>query len=203
MKQKVNFYIDGFNFYFGLKAKGWRKYYWLDVVKFCESFLRENQELENVYYFTAVQSRTEKKERQDLFFSANKLNPKFKLIFGKFLSKKVRFGGNEYTTFEEKQTDVNIAVEMLRNVFYKKVDISILVSADSDLLPPINLIRELNQEHKVFVYFPPKRHSADLSLNSDASIKLARYEHRFKKSMLPDKVTLKSGYVIERPKHWY
>jgi hypothetical protein len=29
--QKVSIYIDGFNFYYGLKSKNWRKYYWLDI----------------------------------------------------------------------------------------------------------------------------------------------------------------------------
>ena len=44
-KQRVIVYIDGFNFYYGLKFTArWRKYYWLDVVKLFESFMRPNQE---------------------------------------------------------------------------------------------------------------------------------------------------------------
>ena len=32
-KQRVIVYIDGFNFYFGLKSNAkWKKYYWLDIV---------------------------------------------------------------------------------------------------------------------------------------------------------------------------
>lgn len=200
--RKVNFYFDGFNFYYGLRSNGWRKYYWLDVVKFCTKFLRPDQELGTVYYFTATPKNSGKKDRQDLFFSANRLNPKFKLIFGKYIQKRVRFGGQEFTTYEEKQTDVNIAVEMIRNVIQNKNDISILISADSDLLPPINLIRELDPHHKIFTYFPPKRFSTDLRLNSDAIIKLSRYEHRFKKSLLPDEITLPNSYIIRRPDNW-
>lgn len=45
-KQRVIVYIDGFNFYFGLKHNAkWKKYYWLDIVKLFESFMRPNQEL--------------------------------------------------------------------------------------------------------------------------------------------------------------
>ena len=34
-KQKVIVYVDGFNLYYGLKKNlRWRRYYWLDVVKF-------------------------------------------------------------------------------------------------------------------------------------------------------------------------
>lgn len=43
-KQRVIVYIDGFNFYFGLKSNAnWKKYYWLDVVKLFEMFMRPNQ----------------------------------------------------------------------------------------------------------------------------------------------------------------
>jgi uncharacterized LabA/DUF88 family protein len=202
LQKLVNFYIDGFNFYFGLKSKNWQKYYWLDVVKFCESFIKPNQTLNSVLYFTAAPKDQGKKDRQDLFFSANKTDSRFKLVFGKYIPKTLQFGKRTYTTFEEKQTDVNIAVEMLRNVFQKKVDISILVSADSDILPAINLIREIDPNHKVFCYFPPNRYSTDLAQNADAIIKLSRYEQRFKKALLPDKITLPNGYIIKRPKKW-
>lgn len=200
--KKVNVYIDGFNFYYGLKSNRWRKFYWLDLVKFFELFIKENQELQNVFYFTATPLNNAKKDRQDLFFSANKLNPKFKIIKGKFLEKKVYFDGEEFKTFEEKQTDVNIAVEMIRNVVKENCDISILVSADSDLLPPINLIRELDSNHKIFVYFPPNRYSRELELNTDARINLARYESRFEKCLLPEEIQLPNGYVIKKPMHW-
>lgn len=88
-KQKLIFYIDGFNFYFGLKEKKWKKFYWLDVVEFCSKFLRKHQELIEVKYFSAIPKDIVKHDRQDLFFSANKLNPKFKLILGKYLGKLV------------------------------------------------------------------------------------------------------------------
>ena len=36
-KQKVIVYVDGFNFYYGLKYSWrWRRYYWLDMVRFFE-----------------------------------------------------------------------------------------------------------------------------------------------------------------------
>lgn len=70
-KQDVIAYIDGFNFYFGLKSKKWRNYYWLDLVKFVESFLKPHQELVAVKYFSAIQKNAGKADRQDLFFQAN------------------------------------------------------------------------------------------------------------------------------------
>lgn len=83
-KQRVIVYIDGFNFYFGLKHNAkWKKYYWLDIVKLFESFMRPNQELVAVKYFSAKPDDLEQSLRQNAFFQANKENSKFKLILGK------------------------------------------------------------------------------------------------------------------------
>lgn len=69
-KQRVIVYIDGFNFYYGLRKAPWRKYYWLDIVKLMESFLRPNQELVAVKYFSAKPTEEGKRKRQDAFFSS-------------------------------------------------------------------------------------------------------------------------------------
>jgi hypothetical protein len=39
-KQKVIVYVDGFNFYYGLKYDHrWKRYYWLDLVSLFEKFI--------------------------------------------------------------------------------------------------------------------------------------------------------------------
>jgi len=129
--KKVICYIDGFNLYHGLKHKNWKKFYWLDTVKFI-------------------------------------------LHLGKYMGKSIKcYSCNKMIeTFEEKQTDVCVAVKMIRNVILEKCDISILVSADSDLTPPIDFIREFNPRHKIFVYFPPARFSFDLQAKADNYVKI-------------------------------
>jgi uncharacterized LabA/DUF88 family protein len=163
-KQKVIVYVDGFNFYFGLRSKNWRKYYWLDMVKFSEQLLRPHQELIEVNYFSARHIHNDKSKRQDAFFQANKLNPKFTLHLGKYLTKNIecRFCKNIIHTYEEKETDVRIATSMLADVYQQKCDLSVLISADSDLVPPIERIKELNPAHKIITFFPPNRFSFDL-----------------------------------------
>lgn len=69
-KQKVIVYVDGFNFYYGLKKnKCWRKYYWLDMVRFFELGLKENQELVAVKYFSAIPDVTKSNRRTKMHFS--------------------------------------------------------------------------------------------------------------------------------------
>lgn len=203
--QKVIVYIDGFNFYFGLKSKKWKKYYWLDIVKFCSLFLKPHQELVEVNYFSAISSNNKaKQDRQDLFFTANKQNPKFNLHLGKFLKKTKTCNSCKasYDTFEEKETDVRIASNMIRDVVLKKCHLSILISADSDLIPPIDCIKEIQPLHKIIVYFPPNRFSYDLEKKTTNSIKLENHKDKFEKSMLPENITLINGYNFSRPTKW-
>ena len=173
-------------------------------MKFFESFLKPHQELIAVKYFSAVQTRPDKARRQELFFSANKINPKFQLHLGKYVKKQLtcRKCRDVINQFEEKETDVRIATQMLSDVITNKCDITILVSADSDLIPPIEAINEFNPLHKVWVFFPPKRYSNDLVNLSIRYIKLERHPERFQNALLPDQVTTKNNYVLIKPDHW-
>ena len=77
---------------------------------------------------------------------ANRENPKFKLILGKYLKKSITCFkcGNVIHTHEEKETDVRIATQIVADAYQKNCDISIVVSADSDMIPAIELATELS-----------------------------------------------------------
>ena len=75
---RVTVYVDGFNFYYGLRTQKrldnkWLKSYWIDLVKLFEQFLGEDQTLEKVVYFTASPLNKDKSVRQSAFLNANKL----------------------------------------------------------------------------------------------------------------------------------
>lgn len=203
-QQRVNIYVDGFNFYFGLKSNSWRRYYWIDIVKLFEQFIKDGQTLENVFYFSARPLDLGKSSRQDLFFQANKTNTKFNLILGKYLKKEFICNNCKKSIIrhEEKETDVRIATKIISDIVNDSCEITIIVSADSDLIPAIEVIRNLKPHHKVFCYFPPKRFSNDLMVTSNSSLKLEKYEHRFRKALLPESLTLFNGYTGKRPDHW-
>ena len=52
-RERVIVYVDGFNLYYGLKSKGWRRYYWIDMRRLAENLLLPGQVLAAVRYFTA------------------------------------------------------------------------------------------------------------------------------------------------------
>ena len=215
MEQRITFYIDGFNFYYGLKrakkqSPQWGDYYWIDMVKLCESFLGENQKLVKVIYFTASPLNPLKSSRQSAFLNANKLlnGERFEIVRGKYMSKEIECPNCSYTISrpEEKKTDVNISVRMIGDCVRDMTDSIALVSADSDLVPPIEFIQKHYPDKKVKVYFPPTNHSLDLKdvlmRHRAKPVLMYKNERRFKDAIMPDIVTVDGSIKYEIPANW-
>ncbi len=67
-KERVIVYVDGFNFYYGLRrAQDWKAFYWLDLVRFFEEFMTDGQELVAVKYFSSRPANQPKSDNQDSF----------------------------------------------------------------------------------------------------------------------------------------
>ena len=206
MVQRVSVYIDGFNLYYGLRSKGWRRYYWLDLRKLSENLLRRDQRLISVRYFTApVLPRWDnpgQQDRQRTYLQALATLPGLCIHQGYFLIKGYTCpscGANQQT-FEEKMTDVNIAVELLGDAQDDVFDTAIIISGDSDLSGTVNAVRRRYPNKRVIVAFPPNRVSKQLRQVSNASFTIGR--RRFSASLLPEQVQTADGYVITKPAEW-
>jgi uncharacterized LabA/DUF88 family protein len=195
---RVTFYFDGFNFYYGLKKKSivdpsWRKFYWIDFVKLCEQFLGPDQILEKVKYFSAAPLNVGKQSRQSALFKANNLlNPdKFEIVRGKYYKKTqtCKHCGEVYQVPEEKRTDVNIAVHLIGDCLLNNTDILVLITADSDIVPPIEFILKNFPDKKIKIYFPPQASSYDLqNISPKRPIYLENNKPRFFNSIMEDTV---------------
>ncbi|HMU68978.1 MAG TPA: NYN domain-containing protein [Chitinophagales bacterium] len=213
MAIRTTFYIDGFNFYNGIKSasksinKDWKKYYWIDFVKFCQLFLTDSHELVKVKYFSAPPFDSGKQSRQSALFKANKIinGDKLSIINGKYYKKPITCMASCKETFhisEEKRTDVNISVEMIGDCAFNNTDLIVLISADSDLVPPIEYVIKKFPDKKVKVYFPPKRSSYDLkSMVNNNVVYLDKNEGKFKAAIMPDLVSNGVKHV-NKPELW-
>ena len=205
--QRVSVYVDGFNLYYGLKSKGWRRYYWLDLRRLSENLLRPDQRLAMVRYFTArVSPRAgdlDQQVRQDIYLQALTTLPDLHIHYGHFLPKKRACAqcGAVWETYEEKMTDVNVAVELLGDAQDDVFDTAIIVSADSDLTSPARAVRRRYPEKRVVVAFPPNRHSFQLRQTATASFTIGR--RIISGSQLPERVAKANGYVLRKPPQWY
>lgn len=97
---------------------------------------------------------------------------------------------------------MRIATQIVADAYQKNCDISIVVSADSDMIPAIELATEARQ--KVFIYFPPYQYSSNLAtMGMGKPIQMKQYERRFKQCILPDVVHLKKAdFDLPIPEKW-
>ena len=201
---RVVAYVDGFNLYFGLKAKHGRKYLWLDLQALAESLLRPDQVLEQVIYFTArVRNDRDGQQRQSDYLDALvSHSPRVTVLDGHFQEKhrRCRQCGYAWTVHEEKETDVNIAVALLEDAVLDRYDTALLISADSDLCPAIRAMKRLRPEKRVVAAFPPRRQSGDLRRAVDGYLAIG--DDKIRHSQLPRAVVAAGGITLHRPKHW-
>lgn len=202
---RVVAYIDGFNLYFGLKQSRFKRYYWLDVAALARTLLRPSQQLLATHYFTARirdnGRNTADQKRQNDYLDALTVRG-VQCQFGHYLEKQLKCRACHATwpDYEEKMTDVNIAIQLMTDAFDDTFDMALVISGDSDLTTPIRRVRERFPEKRVIVAFPPKRHSK--SLQRCASGHLAISENKLRASQLPEQITKPDGFVLSRPATW-
>ena len=203
---RVVMYIDGFNLYYGMRSRGWRRYYWLDLVRLAERLLRPGQTLSGVRYFTARvipdADSEHKARRQNIYLEALATLYDLDIHYGYYLPKTQRCSdcGATWQTYEEKMTDVNIAVELLSDAYDDKFDTAIVISADSDLARPITTIRERFPGKRVVVAFPPNRVSKLLRGVATASFTIGHGV--LSNSQFPESVAAADNRVFTRPSEW-
>ena len=93
----------------------------------------------------------------------------------------------------------------MRDCAKTDVDIIILVSADSDLITPIEFIKQDYPNVNIKVFFPPHAFSKEIS-NTVKSYKqnvtlLKKHKIRFNNAVMPDLIT-KDGITYSIPSKW-
>lgn len=203
VQKKVIAYIDGFNLYFGIKEKFGRKLIWLNPVVLTKNLLKSDQRLMKVKYFTSrISAPSDKVKRQTTFIEAIETLPDIKIIYGRYqLEKRIcRHCGYIDNVPHEKKTDVNIAVEILADAAKSDFDTAILMSADADLVPVLEKIRELYPLKNIVIVFPPKRYSKELAKQGFPSFAIGR--RKLEISQFPDEVIKKNGFILRKPVKW-
>ena len=186
---KVIAYIDGFNLYYGSLKK--TPYKWLNVESLLKNILPDHLSILEIKYFTArispIMGNPHAPLRQSLYIRALKTLQKVSIKEGYFLThitfaplippdchqhnleKIVKVYDLETVRIlkrEEKGTDVNLASHLLVDSFENKCDGVAILSNDSDLFTPIQIIKR-KYNKKIFLISPHKRKSAKLCQIAD------------------------------------
>lgn len=201
-KERVIVYVDGFNLYFGMVEAGLQHCKWLDIEKLTKYLLKSHQELKAVKYFTSRVSNNPKKQKRQTTYIEALETKGIEIIPGQYQSSCIHCNncGNRWNTFNEKMTDVNIATYLLVDAFKNQYDTAMLISGDSDLVPPIKVVNEKVSEKRVLVVFPPKRKNDAVAKVAKGNFVIGR--RNLEKSQFPDEVEKSDGFVLKKPDRW-
>jgi len=164
-KERVAIFIDGSNFYHGLKiCIGNTK---VDFSKFSQ-LLCGSRELVRAYYYNAPvnqQAFPDIYKDQQKFFGSLKTVPYFVLKLGRLEKRTVKvdkenliktFGddvaklilekwGEVITTYVEKGVDIDLAADMLRLAYNNAYDTAIIVTGDGDFVSAVNGVKDMGK----------------------------------------------------------
>lgn len=204
--ERVMVYVDGMNLFYGIVATGVPRFLWVDVKALSRSLLLPRQVLHGVKYYASRFSSDGEDvgmvRRQGIHMKALETLSDLELIEGKFQGKKglCKKCGNEWQSYEEKMTDVNIAVGMVCDAEDDLYDVAILISGDGDLTGPVRTVLSRHPGKLVVVALPPNRRSASLQRAASAHVDIGR--SRLRSSQLPDRLRSADGYPLRRPPEW-
>ena len=204
---RVSCYIDGFNLYHSIvdisKSKTPHANYlkWINLRTLAECFLKDNQQLNDVYYFSAYAKHV---------FDAYKRHEKYikvlekhnvNVILGQFKKKypKCKLCNQQYKTHEEKESDINIALEILQDAFKNSFDKAFLITADSDLIAIVKKMADLFPKKEIILLIPPGRSEIANELKKNVAIWYQIKESHLNRCLLPKLTILSDGTTITRP----
>ena len=179
MPRRVVAYIDGFNMYHSIDRHLWDEYKWTDYRKIVTSYLWQDDELMDIFLFTAEPTwNPEKLTRHKAFMDVMARHSGIRIIYSKYSSVVRNFEWDKmqtvdrvtqeplrirvqpkkfaYKTFEEKQTDVKMALYILEWAFRDYYDKALIFSWDSDIAPAIVMAKQ---------HFPKKKFKWILPIN--------------------------------------
>jgi uncharacterized LabA/DUF88 family protein len=220
MAMKTSFYVDGFNFYYGVFRRrdpvAVPADKWLDWRSLASVLVNDGDIVHKIHYFTAtIERRDDDPEqglRQETYFRALRRVPGVEFHFGLFKRRAI-YGELVYPKpatlglpagrvvkvdrFEEKGSDVNLATRLVEDSFSGEIDHAIIVSNDTDLIAPIVSARK---RIRVSVISPHPR--LDPSLSNAANAGWILDTTALRECRLPNPAKDNSGEWIVPPVSW-
>ncbi len=204
--KKTIVYVDGLNLYYFLKkVKNQKGIKWLDISLLLKKIFKDLDIIEIKFFAARVSGKKDqgKAIRQSIYFRALNIIPNLTIIEGTFLEKEIKIQITSDVkmtgkTFEEKGTDVNLAVHLVNDAHNKKFDTAIVLSNDSDLQEAVRIVSgELGL--RVGVLAPAENISKVLS--KYATFKQELREGVVRDSQFPSKLKDVSG-EFTKPETW-
>lgn len=170
-------FIDGFNIYHAVDEMGMPHLKWISYRRLAELIsVGHATSMNEVVLATAYFNLSEgKRSRHELFVRAQRAKG-VTIPLGHMADDDLRCPdcGWQWTKPTEKQSDVNVALSLYRAAVRDEFDVAFLLSADSDLLPAIEMVKKDAPEKRIMLVTPPNRkHSKRLRTACHGKIHLS------------------------------
>lgn len=205
MVKRAAFYIDGYNLYHGLVKLQDERLKWLDLFTLGQRIIPSKSErLVKVHYFSVLayhRNDPEKISRHQAYLDALETVGVIYTL-GYFNTRKIRCRAphcdHSWIKPEEKETDVNIAVQMMDDAFDNVFDVAYVLSSDGDLAPSVrSILSRFPEKQIVSVAAPGQRHAA--SIIGSGARKMILTKATISACLFPEQVQRADGSIIVRP----
>lgn len=204
---RVQSYIDGFNLYHAVAEleQNQRKQNlpslnhlkWVNLRNLSEAFIKPSkEELHEVFYFTAYAKwLPHAMVRHRAYVRALKaygVTP----VFGHFKNKQreCQACGATWTAHEEKGTDTNFVIQLVQEAHQNRFDKAIIMTADSDMVPAIQMVLDTFPHKQIVVCTPPNRYEIARELRGVVETQRMK-KHHLANNLLPHTVYRPDGRI--------
>jgi uncharacterized LabA/DUF88 family protein len=197
---RVGCYVDGFNLYHAVHDLRKPHLKWLDLWALAQSLCRPKEHLVKVAYFSAYATWLPGAYARHREYVKALRHIGVECHIARFSEKSARCHtcGATWKQHEEKETDVHFSLTLVEDAIDDVFDRAILISADSDLVPPVGVVRRRLPGKEVFVATPPGRHSYARELVKACNSSTSITQGRVARCLLPEMVIDAKGVVIAR-----
>lgn len=224
---RVVVYVDGFNLYY--RALKGTKFKWLDLDALCKSILQKTPNITEINYYTARVKQldptfTDQADQAE-YLRALQTLPNLRIHYGNFqvTTKVMRLDSPLWLRprfdpavnlamctvlpevarvikTEEKGSDVNLGVHLVRDAFTDKFDIAVVITNDTDLAEPLRIVSQ--EAQKKLVLLSPVSNPAGSLKSVISGAPLFINSSHLKSSQFPDPHTDKNGRQLNKPTDW-
>lgn len=165
-------YIDGFNLYHAIQDLNRPALKWTNLYALIEAIAREDETVCEVNYFSAFATWMPSSHAKHRQYVAALEHAGVTCHMGHFKVKdqSCRSCNTRWQRHEEKESDVHMGARIVFDALEQRYDRAIIITADSDLKPAIDLVRSKYPKKQLFVAAPPRRRAHARGLNPQYEI---------------------------------